>query len=224
MSAIKVVSSTKKSIGIGFRCALALSALLMLDGPPASAVTPAEAKPAAPDMNASLKMDLDTLALKFSRKLQPPYRGTDAQEAKRYLRSHMPPLEPIGGWDRKDQQATRTDLTVLVCKQLRLPIPRGQEENPAAYWQALIYFSESQDPEAVQSVFCLFKDTWVSMQPVEETFLTESERSLLAFGFNLTNNRPPMDPPRKQSGITSVSRPSPIKPVFVPNLPARRGR
>lgn len=111
-----------------------------------------------PGADEPLGFDLGQLAMRFSRLIQPPYRGTDAREAKQYLRLHVPIIEPIGGWDREDQRATRNDLIVLICQRLRLPIPEGQEGDPAVYWQALSDFASTQSEETVHAIIGLWKE------------------------------------------------------------------
>lgn len=111
-----------------------------------------------PGADEPLGFDLGELALRFSRLIQPPYRGTDAREAKQYLRLHLPTIEPIGGWDREDQRATRNDLVVLICQRLRLPVPEGQEGSAAVYWQALSDFASTQSEETVHAIIGLWKE------------------------------------------------------------------
>jgi hypothetical protein len=111
-----------------------------------------------PGADEPLGFDLGELALRFSRLIQPPYRGLDARDAKQYLRLHVPTIEPIGGWDRTDQRATRNDLVVLICQRLRLPVPEGQEGDPTVYWQALSDFASTQSEETVHAIIGLWKE------------------------------------------------------------------
>lgn len=131
-------------------CALIVGVVAMF-----GTATAAEPPPGADE---PLGFDLGELALRFSRLIQPPYRGTDAREAKQYLRLHLPMIEPIGGWDREDQRATRNDLVVLICQRLRLPVPEGQEGSPTAYWQALSDFASTQSEETVHAIIGLWKE------------------------------------------------------------------
>jgi hypothetical protein len=164
-----IVGTAVRAAGIFWMTRLfALTVVLSMSG-----LTSAFAAP-PPGADEPLGFDLGELALRFSRKIQPPYRGLDPREAKQYLRVHIPPIEPIGGWDRADQRATRTDLIVLICKRLRLPIPEGQEGDGAAFWQALQDFANTQSEEAVHAIIGLFKEIIMEIEPTN--FLTERER------------------------------------------------
>ncbi|MBI5395348.1 MAG: hypothetical protein HZA91_08645 [Verrucomicrobia bacterium] len=126
-----------------------------------------------PGADEPLGFDLGELALRFSRLIQPPYRGTDAREAKNYLRLHVPIIEPIGGWDRADQRATRNDLVVMICQRLRLPVPEGHETDAGVYWQALSDFASTQSEETVHAIIGLWKEVINRIDPTN--FLTQSE-------------------------------------------------
>ena len=128
-----------------------------------------------PGAGENLGFDLGDLALRFSRLIQPPFRGLETRDAKQYLRLHIPPIEPIGGWDRQDQQATRNDLIVIICKRLRLPIPMGHENDAAAYWQALGDFASTQNEETVHAIIGLFKELTNYIDPTNP-LLVESEQ------------------------------------------------
>ncbi len=116
-----------------------------------------------PGAGEPLGFDLGELALRFSRLIQPPYRGIDPMEAKDYLRLHVPTIEPIGGWGRPDQRTTRNDLVVLICQRLRLPV-EGQGDGAgglndlAMYWQALSDFASTQSEETVHAIIGLWKE------------------------------------------------------------------
>ena len=129
--------------------------VMSIAGPMALA---ADAPPPPPPVTQELGYTQAQLAFKIATLLG--FSGGDSTDAMNFLKNHVPPAVPLGGWDL-GKQATVGDLTVCFCQLLGIsPItPGGQAPTANDYQSAMLGIGVS-NPASVQAAITAALPNW----------------------------------------------------------------